>query len=431
VTLSTVSSSGATPGSAGPLTGTAAIVLSIDNTDRAPGVEAPGEVSIAEGAPLSIAVIAGDPDGEPIESLVADFASLPLGNDAQFMVGDGNGTGTLSWTPAFADAGDYGLTFTATNALGGSAHTTIHVTNTNRAPAASAGGPYQGFTGVPLSLNGGGSVDSDGDPLAYLWDFGDETQGVGAFPTHTYSLSGDFAISLSVTDGALGDQDLTTAHVAPVIEASAFVTDPNRTVRLRSAKPVWCALVEPMTSSFDPSSVDPLSVVLKFGGGQVPAVLGKETIIGDWNRDGVPEFPACFSKTDLRTLFSGLAAGRHTLPVVIEGGLLQGGRIRAPLQVEVVSDETSLWAAITPNPVTPDATLTFATPRAGRVKVSLFDTHGRLVRSLLDESMLPAGYHDLRLDGADSGGRKLPSGIYFYRIETSQGARTGRFAITR
>lgn len=56
---------------------------------------------------------------------------------------------------------------------------------------------------------------------------------------------------------------------------------------------------------------------------------------------------------------------------------------------------------------------------------------GRLTRTLLDEPRVPAGYHDLRIDGLDGWGRKLASGIYFYWIETSFGSTRGRFALLK
>jgi flagellar hook assembly protein FlgD len=40
------------------------------------------------------------------------------------------------------------------------------------------------------------------------------------------------------------------------------------------------------------------------------------------------------------------------------------------------------------------------------------------VRLLVAES-LPAGTHRVSWDGRDDAGRLLPSGVYFYRLETS------------
>ena len=43
----------------------------------------------------------------------------------------------------------------------------------------------------------------------------------------------------------------------------------------------------------------------------------------------------------------------------------------------------------------------------------------------------PAGYHDVPIDGKDRGGRPLASGIYFYRIDATEGSTSGRMAILK
>jgi flagellar hook assembly protein FlgD len=76
-------------------------------------------------------------------------------------------------------------------------------------------------------------------------------------------------------------------------------------------------------------------------------------------------------------------------------------------------------------------TLSFSTARPGHVKVTLYDLSGRLVRTLLDQTTLPAGYHDLMVDGRTASGGRLASGVYFYRIESAEGESAGRFVIAK
>src|SRR5262249_43711702 len=59
--------------------------------------------------------------------LTADLSALPPGSNAVFTPGPGNASGTLSWTPTYADSGRYAVTFTAANALLGAATTVISV----------------------------------------------------------------------------------------------------------------------------------------------------------------------------------------------------------------------------------------------------------------------------------------------------------------
>ena len=91
--------------------------------DRAPVVTAPATAAVAETQALTVNVTAADPDGQAISSLTA--AALPTG--AAFTPGAGNTSGTLTWTPTAGDAGTYPVTFTAANALMGSANTVITV----------------------------------------------------------------------------------------------------------------------------------------------------------------------------------------------------------------------------------------------------------------------------------------------------------------
>jgi plastocyanin len=93
--------------------------------DRAPVVTAPPTATVQETQALTVNVTAADPDGGAISSLTA--AGVPAG--ATFTPGAGNTSGALAWTPATGDAGSYTVTFTATNALSGSASTAITVTN--------------------------------------------------------------------------------------------------------------------------------------------------------------------------------------------------------------------------------------------------------------------------------------------------------------
>jgi len=59
--------------------------------------------------------------------------------------------------------------------------------------------------------------------------------------------------------------------------------------------------------------------------------------------------------------------------------------------------------------------LSFKMDAAGPVQVDVFTVTGRKVRTLVNGD-LSSGDHDLAWDGVDDAGRRLPSGIYFYRV---------------
>jgi hypothetical protein len=73
--------------------------------------------------------------------------------------------------------------------------------------------------------------------------------------------------------------------------------------------------------------------------------------------------------------------------------------------------------------------LRVTTTKPGPVKVNLFDVTGRLVRSLSD-GHLSARTHEFMFEGTRDS-RRLSAGVYFYRVQSSEGELTGRFVIVR
>jgi hypothetical protein len=69
-----------------------------------------------------------------------------------------------------------------------------------------------------------------------------------------------------------------------------------------------------------------------------------------------------------------------------------------------------------PNPVALQTVIAFDLPDGGFVRAALYDVAGRLVRVLADER-LPAGKHARAWDRRDRSGRRVPSGIYFLRLD--------------
>jgi hypothetical protein len=76
-----------------------------------------------------------------------------------------------------------------------------------------------------------------------------------------------------------------------------------------------------------------------------------------------------------------------------------------------------LSLTVAPNPVSGRAQLVWQVPQPGRVRLSVYDASGRLVRTLLNTE-LSAGRYQAVWDLTDDAGRKLANGIYLYRLET-------------
>jgi hypothetical protein len=68
-----------------------------------------------------------------------------------------------------------------------------------------------------------------------------------------------------------------------------------------------------------------------------------------------------------------------------------------------------------PNPVARNLSLKYGVPRTSRVRIKVYDTSGRVVRSLVNDDVKP-GFHTLKWQGETEQGRQLAQGIYFVRM---------------
>ncbi|MFO7899372.1 MAG: Ig-like domain-containing protein, partial [Planctomycetota bacterium] len=187
-------------------TDTQTATITVRAANQAPTLDPVADQTVAEDDALSLALTASDPDGDP---LTYSGANLPQGAAL------GRGTGILTWTPGFTQAGTYdGVAVTVGD--GHSADTqifSIEVTNTNRPPRL-----------VPMAVQYGRenravvfdvvAGDPDGDPLEYGLD---SALPAGAtFDTDTgefdwlpdYEQAGEYPITFTVSDPAGLDDTL-------------------------------------------------------------------------------------------------------------------------------------------------------------------------------------------------------------------------------
>ncbi len=73
-----------------------------------------------------------------------------------------------------------------------------------------------------------------------------------------------------------------------------------------------------------------------------------------------------------------------------------------------------------PNPFNAQTTMEFSIPQADHVELKIYDVHGREVAELIDGGMQPGEYR------VDWQAGNLPSGVYFYRLQTQSGQRLMR-----
>lgn len=92
----------------------------------------------------------------------------------------------------------------------------------NTAPVANAGSPQTVSTGDPVTLDGSGSFDVNGNPLTYSWTLTSVPEGSTATltgattvsPTFTADLAGGYVASLVVNDGIVNSAPSTVTITA-------------------------------------------------------------------------------------------------------------------------------------------------------------------------------------------------------------------------
>jgi len=83
-----------------------------------------------------------------------------------------------------------------------------------------------------------------------------------------------------------------------------------------------------------------------------------------------------------------------------------------------------------PNPFNPLTCIAFELPYAGDVSLQVFDAAGRHVRTLLAGELGP-GAHSIAWDGRGDTGKRLASGVYLYRLTSSDGCESRKMVLLK
>jgi hypothetical protein len=92
--------------------------------------------------------------------------------------------------------------------------------------------------------------------------------------------------------------------------------------------------------------------------------------------------------------------------------------------------EPALQFVAVPNPFQTSVKIYYNLPGDARVRLSAFDVMGRLVKTVAHGYREP-GPHQETWDGTDEDGRKVPSGIYFLRLQSRHGIAGTRCILVR
>lgn len=113
----------------------------------------------------------------------------------------------------------------------------------------------------------------------------------------------------------------------------------------------------------------------------------------------------------------------QTLTFVISAGNNQSWT--KDIRVSVAPPEKFELYQNYPNPFNPSTTISFALPEDGHVTLRVYDMLGRVLAELLNETM-QAGSHQTIFNAS-----KLPSGMYFYKLDFGGKSFTKKFVLTK
>jgi len=141
---------------------------------------------------------------------ITNFSStevLPAASYPNFKYG--TNYGKAEWVSTYCDGSPFSVS-----------HTT-RVSESNTPPLAFFDSPASAISGTPVSFDAAASYDPDGDPLTYVWNFGDGGTGSGMTPSHTYQNGGTFTVTLTINDGNGGSD---TESKTVVVEQTPIET---------------------------------------------------------------------------------------------------------------------------------------------------------------------------------------------------------------
>ncbi|GIV61284.1 MAG: hypothetical protein KatS3mg044_0150 [Rhodothermaceae bacterium] len=187
-----------------------------------------------------------------------------------------------------------------------------------------------------------------------------------------------------------------------------------------------------MVDAFDLVVRDSAGTITEFreDGDQGPEFVSKLAYLGDADGDGWNEVALAFQGVDDSTFvfdevfnpsdstYTRTIREANVNPNRVFLRVVAGNGLAVTIQDErIVLPSDYILEQNYPNPFNPTTTIRFTLPVDKRVSVRVYDVAGRLVRTLVNDRLLPKGSHEVAWDGTSDAGAPVASGTYLYTLE--------------
>lgn len=191
--------------------------------------------------------------------IIVQFTDQSTGTPTSWYWDLGNGTTTTVQNPSttYLNPGTYTVSLTVTNSGGSDTTTRTNYITVYPSPTVSFYGDST-ISCPPKTVSfTNTSIPGAAGTTTYLWDFGDGYTSTAANPVHTYSASGNFTVTLVVTNSNGCSRSLTKTSYIPV------ATKPSTS--FTAASTTGCAY--PFTANFSNTTTGAVSYEWSFGDG--------------------------------------------------------------------------------------------------------------------------------------------------------------------
>ncbi len=355
-------------------------------------------------------------------------------NSYTWEFGDGEISNELHPTHIYFEVGTYDVSLTVSNPEGFYTEykeAFITVIEPESPVAAFSADSFGGI--LPVTIQFSNDSTPEGEVNNYIWYFGDGNTSTEINPIYTYQTAGSYDVSLVAANMVGSDSTLAEGYIK-VLEEEISVwpgdTDSNGMVDLQDILPIGIYWRE--------RGNERQSVSFSWIGHEYPDGWDVElAAFADCNGDGKVNIAdvlgICLNwqKTNDNILNSPLNPGnllayRDNFAEIYEGLGNFGTELKLKnflaeeFDFPVVGAEmANMLQQNYPNPFNPTTNISFDLAETGLVEISIYNIKGQLVTTLVREEK-PVGNHNLTWSGKDAAGRKVSSGLYFYRMRLNE-----------